>query len=273
MIRHPALLYLTPFLIPLLAFAKPPVLPQAAWPVQVPISTQFVGTDGQTYILSGTLTLQVGTITPPPPDLKVAYVTMAPPSVTAGQNAMVTVVMTRAALQGTQVALSSADPSVQVQALLTIPEGRDFASANVATIRGVATEKLVAVAAKYGTSGGYSNLRVLPDSVTPPPVPGAGTPLVSAYLNMDGTPVVNPIYGQILRITGIGFGLVPGKVYWQGGPVLVQSWGDTEIRVKLPTPVFTGPTQFSLQTATGLWVEFGVPTDGPGRVPGSARRR
>ncbi len=268
---HRGIWLLLPWLIPMLAYAKPP---KATAPVLVPINTQFLGSDGQTYTLTGTLSLQGGTVTPPPPpDVKMAYAMISPSPVTAGQSSVFTVVMSRVVLQDVQVPVTCNDPGVQVPTLVTVPAGRDLGTVTVLTLRGATASRVVPISAKYGTSG-YASLTILPDGVTPPPVPGAGTPLVSAYVNTDGSPVVSPSYGQEIKIRGSGFGATAGKVTWNGGLVPVVSWSEAEIRVKLPYPALpVGGHEFTVVRPDGAAYDGMIPTDGPQRVPGSVRRR
>src|SRR5882724_4763818 len=87
MIRHRGILYLLPFLIPLAALARPAAPPRAMALLQVPVNSRVLGADGTVYTFSGTLQLQIDTPAPPPPppptDLKISYLTMSPPAVTA----------------------------------------------------------------------------------------------------------------------------------------------------------------------------------------------
>jgi len=168
--RLNAALLLTVWAIPLMALARAPRRPSADAPIQVPISTKFLGPDGRTGTLAGTLTLTWDTPTPPPvTDLKVSWLAMAPASVTLGSLAQVTVQMNQAWPTAVVVSLSSADPVAQVPASLTIPAGASKASAPVTTGGVVTAEKLVAITAKYGASTGSANLRVLPSTGPPPP--------------------------------------------------------------------------------------------------------
>lgn len=272
MIPHRGLLYLVPFLIPLAALAKPPVLPRAGAPIQVPVSSQFVGADGTKYLLSGVLSLQVDTqVTPPPPVTGLRAT--SPTGVTIDTAPAGTILFIAGTGMGQYGYVTVAGLPAPV-----ITWTPTLVRVTLPLTGGTAATAVGPIGIKPGdappqTSASPFTITGLGGSVTPPPTPGAGTPLVTAYQNTDGTPLANPKYGQEIRIVGSGFGVPPGKVYWQGGSVTILAWSDALIRVQLPTPVFTGPTQFSLWRPDGVWTEWMTPLDGPGRVPGSAQRR
>jgi hypothetical protein len=140
----------------------------------------------------------------------------------------------------------------------------------VVTTRGVAVEKLVVISARYGASGGYSSLRVLPDQGAPATT---GGPVVGAYLAADGSPLTKLVYGQEIRITGQAFGPTPGQVLFNGGVLPVIAWSDTEVRVRLPLPEIRGGAELTLVRPDGESHDVLLPLDMPARAPGSARRR
>ncbi len=271
--RLRATLLLAPFLIPLGALARParaPRLPRADAPIPVPVSTKFLGADGRTYLLSGTLLLTVEAVTPPPTALAISYLTMAPASVTAGQSATVTVQMNQAWPTAVVVALTVADSIVQAPAALTIPALANKGSATVTTAPGVAVEQLVAITAKYGTSGGSANLRVLPAGG--PPVPGAAAPQVDGYRLADGSPLVGlPAPGSEVRLVGRGFGALPGRVVWQGAALPVLAWSETLVRVRVPAYSPQGQWEFALFRADAGWCNMQAPRDF--RLPPAVGRR
>lgn len=282
--RYRAACCLLPWFIPLAALARPAKLrtPAATAPISVPVNTSWLGADGQTYNLSGTLSLTVSGVTPPPPPpppvtVGLSYLTMSPGTVTAGQSATVSVILTGAvpAGQTANVILTSADAGVQVPGLLSIAAGKSSGSAVVLTTRGVVAEKLVAISASYNGKGAYSNLRVQPDGVTPPPpVPGlTGFPTIGAYLNGDGSPLTKLIYGQEIRITGQSFGITPGTVTFNGGPLKILAWSDNDVRVLLALPEIKGSAEFTLTRPDGMFHDLMLPLDLPAGVQGSLRRQ
>ena len=255
--------------------AQPAVI--APVPVPVPINTQWIGSDGSTYTLSGTLSLTVSAPAPPPPpppppSVTLGYLSMVPGTVTAGQSARVDVVLSGAvpAGQTANVLLSSADAGVQVPSLLSIPAGKSGGSAVVITTIGVKAEKLVAVTGSYNGKSGYANLRIEPDQVLPAAI---GGPTISGYLNGDGTPVTTLIYGQEVRILGQAFGPTPGSVTWNGGAIPILAWSDSDVRVRLPLPRINGGAEFTLTRPDGQFHDLLLPLDLPARVPGNTRRR
>jgi len=280
-----ALICLLPWFIPLTALARPakPLrMPAATAPVLVPINSSWIGADGQTYTLTGTLTLSGGVAPSPPPPppppatVNLSYLTMSPGTVTAGQSATVNVVLTGAVPLGqtANVLLTPADAGVQAPGLMSIPEGKSNGSAVVLTTRGVLTEKLVAISASYNGKSAYSNLRVQPDGVTPPPVPAVTEgPTVSGYFNGDGSPLTKLIYGQEIRITGQAFGMIPGTVRFNGGLMKILAWSDNDVRALLPLPEIHGGAEFTLTRTDGAYHDVLLPLDLPARMPGSARRR
>lgn len=278
MIRHPALFYLTPFLIPLTVMAKPPVLPRAAAPIPVPVSSQFVGADGTRYLLSGVLSLQVDSqVTPIPPVTGLRATSSTGAAIdTAPAGTILFIVGTGMGQYGYVTVAGLSAPVITWTPTLvrvTLPLAGGAAASAVGPISIKPGDAPPQTSALPFTITGLQGGVTPTPTPTPPPVPGVGTPLVSAYQDADGSPLVLPKYGQEVRIVGSGFGITPGRVYWQGGSVVIKEWSDTLIRVQLPSPVFTGATQFSLWRPDGIWAEFGVPADGPGRVPGSAKRR
>jgi len=263
--RLNAALLLTVWAIPLMALARAPRRPSADAPIQVPISTKFLGPDGRTGTLAGTLTLTWDTPTPPPvTDLKVSWLAMAPAAVTAGQSATVTVQMNQAWPTAVVVTLASADIALAtVPSSLTVPAGASKASAPVTTAAGITAEKLVAITARYGASGGSANLRVLPSTgPPPPPVPGAAAPQVDDYRLANGEPLVGaPAAGSEVRLIGRGFGSAPGRVVWQGAPLVILGWSETLVRVRLPASSGQGPSSFGLFTAAGGFCDVQMPRD------------
>ncbi len=276
-------LYLLPLAV-LARPAKPHAAPRATpVTVQMPINSQAVDASGTKYLLTGTLTLTVTPtdVTPPIPPVdapNLSYLTMNPAAVNGGQPAVVTVVLTKIVPVGmvANVLLTSADASVKVPALLTILAGSDFGKAPVTTLAGVPAERLAAVTATYNGKSASANLRLLADSVTPippiptpiPPIPtpippqsGPG-PQVMDYLLPDGSPLVGlPAPGSEVRLTGLGFGVTPGRVVWQGDTVPVVAWADTEVRVRMPAYTAQGQWEFALFRADGYWCNMQRPLD------------
>lgn len=249
---------LAPFLIPLVALAR---TPRADAPIQVPISSKFLGADGRTGTLAGILTLTWDTPPPPVTDLKVSWLSMAPAAVTAGQSAVVTVQMNQAWPTAVVVTLTSADARAQVPATLTVPAGANKGSATVTTTPGLVNEILVAITAKYGASGGSANLRVQPGTAPPPPATGA-TPQVDGYRLADGSPLAGmPADGSEVRIVGRGFGASPGRVVWQGAALTVLSWSETLVRVRMPAESVMGLNEFGLFRADGAFCNIQAPLD------------
>jgi hypothetical protein len=69
------------------------------------------------------------------------------------------------------------------------------------------------------------------------PVTFPGPPVISQYLGPGRTPLpLNPTVaqGSILFVEGIYFGSTPGKAQFNGLPVTILSWGDSEIAFAVP---------------------------------------
>lgn len=275
MIHHRGILYLLPWLIPLAA-ARPvkPRAPSAAAPIQVPVNTSWLGADGATYTLSGTLTLQAGTVTPPPDPVGITGLSVVPGSVLQGTPSVGTITLNRAPVQPIQVPVAVDSLGLTISSPVAINPGQTTVTFPIGTAAAGNRDFWYTLQASYNGSK-QASLLVRANGITPPPPPGAGDPSMTTFLNGDGSPIIGPlVYGQEVRILGSAFGATPGKVFWQGATLTqILSWSDTIIRVKLPVPVFTGATQFGLQRSDGVRVEAMVPLDVPARVPGSAKRR
>jgi len=261
------------WLIPLAVLARGP---KADAPIQVPISSRFLGADGKTYLLSGTLSLSVEGVTPiPVPDpLALSYLTMAPAVVAPGGSAAVTVVLTRKAGDAVSVALRSADPLGQVAPALTVPAGSDHGTAAVTTSAAITTERLIGITATLNGQSRAANLTVRPVAPIPVPgPPGAGAaPRVDEYRLADGSPLVGlPAFSSEVRLVGRGFGPTPGRVVWQGAPLTILQWSDLLVRVRMPPASVQGQNEFTLFRADGGFCNMQAPLDM--RTPPPAARR
>jgi len=262
MFPHRGLFCLIPFLIPLAVLARP-AKPPGAGAVLVPINTQFIGADGQTYTLSGTLTLQGAIVLPPPEPLAVTGLTVAPSSVLRGVPAVGTITLNRAPLEAVQVAVKADTLGLALAGPVTVEAGKTTATFLIGTAATANRDTWYTLTASYNATAARASLLVRAVLVQPPPA--AGNPSMSSFLNGDGSPITGPlVYGQEVRIVGSAFGEVPGKVVWQGAALTeILAWSDTLIRVKLPVPVFKGGTQFDLWRPDGVWTSSLVPQDQP----------
>lgn len=224
----------------------------------VPVNSQSVAPDGTTYLFTGTLTL---TVTPPTTTtLTIQSLTFSPSGVAQGGTVTGTVTLSRGAPADTTIALANSDHKLTLPASLIIKAGQSAGTFIVETATAPNTTFWYTMTA---TLSGQVKLASL--LVTAHATPGAtGLPGILNYQNTDGTRATTLTYGQELLIVGRGFGTVRGTVYWQGGPVIVTSWTDTQIKVTLPKPAPPNPTQFSVHGADGVWYQLALPADGAG---------
>lgn len=219
---------------------------------QFPLTGTLMGPDGATYTMSVTLNQPP----PPPPDpLTISAVTIVPNTLSAGQGATGTVLLSRSPGQTVQVVLT-AEKGLTADPAVTIQPGQTSGTFSVKS-SGSPAGVWLSVIASYN---GQSKLASVFVQATPqPPPPTAGPPVISGILNPDGRPLTLPQWGQEVRIEGMGFGASTGTVRWQGGSVPVTLWSDSEVRVRLPLPTISGAQEFSVMRPDGLASDAMVP--------------
>lgn len=88
-------------------------------------------------------------------------------------------------------------------------------------------------------------------SVNPLPPPPTGGPVITAYTDSIGQPVLLPQPGTPIHITGTGFG-TSGQILFSGIPLPVAEWTDTRITLALPDAT-AYPSFFVLPDAGGYY--------------------
>lgn len=139
--------------------------------------------------VTGSGTLLPAVTTPP---LALSYLSMAPGSVTAGQGAVVTVVLNRSPGEAVQIPLVASAPNIAgVAPSLTILPGQTGGTAAVTTYA-VVTAQMVTVIATLNGQSKSANLTVNPLPLPPPPL--------SAFEFVGANPVTGP-GGTTVRAT------------------------------------------------------------------------
>jgi hypothetical protein len=253
MLRHRGLLYLTPFLLPLLAYARP--TPQAGTTLSVPINSKAQAADGSTYTLTGTLSLQIDAPAPiPTPDpLAISSVTVDPGTVFQGAGATGTITLNRAPAQPVQVPVVADNKLVTVASPVTINTGQSSGTFAIGTGALANADLWLTLTASYNGQSKAASLLVRANPIptptpTPTPTPGPGGVTVTGYTDASGAPLISGSPGQAILIHGRGFGSTPGIVQWNGTQATVTAWSDTQIAVTLPV-VVPGPAAQSVLVA------------------------
>lgn len=233
----------TPLLLAIGLVAAPK--PRASPPVQIPLTGQAQDAAGNHFTLTGTLTLTTDVPAPiPVPPVAISYVTNSGGPLTVGGTGQVTVVLTRAPQQLLRLGVQIEGTSVSGPTFVDVPAGAATASFPVRVVAtAIAQEERVAVHVTYNGQSPYTTLLLVPPVVpvptpTPPPTPLLPvSPRIDGVTNPDGTPLTLPAeQEQPVKVKGAGFGPEAGEMWWQGFPIPVVSWSDTEALGTLPAP-------------------------------------
>lgn len=252
--------------------------PKAAAPVQIPITGQAQDAAGNRYTLSGALTLTTDTPLPTPDPVSIVSLTVSPQTVTAGQGTTGTVTLNRAPLQPVQIALKALDKGLTLDPALTINVGQTAGTFAIGTPAAQTTAYWYSLQATYNGQSKSGSLLVMPNATPAPvPVPGSPSPRVEALTAPDGTPLVLPgAPGQRVRVVGEGFGAEAGELWWNGAPMQIGSWSDTEALGRLPRPSGVTAGVEVRTKAGGFWGGMLAPdepwAEAPGPEPPASRR-
>lgn len=249
--------------------------PKAAAPVQIPITGQAQDAAGNRYTLSGTVTLTSDSPlpTPTPDPVSIVSLTVKPASVLAGQASTGTITLNRAPLVPVQIAVKSLDRGLTVAESVTINPGQASGTFAIGTPAAQSVAFWFSLSATYNGQSKAASLLVQPAG-TPTPTP---TPTPEPPLPVEpASPMVDRVTsdGMTLTVKGIGLGTAPGSLWWNGYPVPVTRWSDTEASGPILWPSGAAPDWWGVQTAAGgLNASLAAPEQGEPVLPVPDSRR
>lgn len=198
-------------------------IPKAGGTVTLILSGKSLGTDGVTYLYSGTVQITPqGVIPPPPPPL--ALTSYSPNPSPAGGPVTLT---------GTGFA------SGITATYLGLPLAVTYLSATRLTV----TAPVLAAGGTGPVTLALGTARVTGPILTVLPGQKAPDLFVTGYRDGQRNPATSFLPGATVFIDGANFGTVPGTVKINGVLVPTQKWTDTELEIVAPPPATGAETR------------------------------